>query len=144
MTCDVLAKEVNFFSIGTNDLIQYSLAVDRSNEKIAYLYEPAHPAVLRLIKNIIDVAHGNGIWVGMCGEMAGEPHFALLLLGMGLDEFSVSPMSVPIIKNVIRSVRLDQMQELAKEALKLPSGKQIEEFTKRRLKETAPSIVKTA
>jgi phosphotransferase system enzyme I (PtsI) len=144
MTCDVLAREVNFFSIGTNDLIQYSLAVDRSNEKIAYLYEPAHPAVLRLIKNIIDVAHGNGIWVGMCGEMAGEPHFALLLLGMGLDEFSVSPMSVPIIKNVIRSVRLDQMQELAKEALKLPSGKQIEEFTKRHLKETTPSIVKTA
>lgn len=135
LTCDILAKEVDFFSIGTNDLIQYSLAIDRANEKIAYLYEPAHPAVLRLLKNITDVAHDNGIWAGMCGEMAGEPHFALLLLGLGLDEFSVSPMVIPEIKSVIRSVKLSDVRELVKEALNLKSGKQIEEFAKKYLKE---------
>ncbi len=137
LTCDILTKEVDFFSIGTNDLIQYSLAIDRANEKIAYLYEPAHPAVLRLVKNIIEVAHDNGIWAGMCGEMAGEPHFALLLLGLGLDEFSVSPMVIPVIKSVIRSVKLSDVRELVKEALNLNSGKQIEEFVKKHLKEIA-------
>ncbi|MFC1631713.1 phosphoenolpyruvate--protein phosphotransferase [Candidatus Omnitrophota bacterium] len=135
LTCDILAKEADFFSIGTNDLIQYSIAVDRVNEKIAYLYEPAHPAVLRLIKNIIDAGHKEKIWVGMCGEMASEPAFALLLLGMGLDEFSVSPAAAPKTKQVIRSVTLQQAQEVTARALTLTTGKEVEEYSKKKLKE---------
>jgi len=134
LTCDLLAEEVDFFSIGTNDLIQYALAVDRVNEKIAYLYEPAHPAVLRLIKSIIDVGHQNNIWVGMCGEMAGEPHFALLLLGFGLDEFSTSPVAIPEIKKVIRSVNYKDAQKVSEKALGFSSGREVEEFAINELK----------
>jgi len=140
LTCDLLAKEVNFFSIGTNDLIQYSLAVDRVNEKIAYLYESAHPAVLRLIKNVIEVGHKNDIWVGMCGEMAGEPHLALILLGLGLDEFSSSPLLLPEIKRVIRAISYKEAKRIAVEALKFESGKEIEEFAMRELKKIAPEL----
>jgi len=135
LTCDILAKEADFFSIGTNDLIQYSIAVDRVNEKIAYLYEPTHPAVLRLIKNVIEAGHKEDVWVGMCGEMASEPAFALLLLGLGLDEFSVSPAAVPAIKRVIRSVTLKQAKDVAHKALSLITGKDVEDFSKEKLKE---------
>lgn len=128
MTADILAKEADFFSIGTNDLIQYSLAVDRVNEKVAYLYEPAHPGVLRLIKNIIDAGHKAGIKVGMCGEMAGEPSFALMLLGLGLDEFSMPPQVIPELKYIIRSVTLKSAQEIALVALSLSTGKEVVEF----------------
>ncbi len=126
ITADILARKVDFFSIGTNDLIQYSLAVDRVNEKIAYLYEPAHPAVLRLIKNIIDAAHKNSIWVGMCGEMAGEIAFTPLLVGMGLDEFSVPAVSVPQIKKIIRAINYKEAKELSDKALRLSTGKEVE------------------
>ena len=135
ITSDILAKEVDFFSIGTNDLIQYSLAVDRVNEKIAYLYEPAHPAVLRLIKSVIDNGHNAGLWVGMCGEMAGEPEFVLLLLGLELDEFSVSPYVVPEIKHLIRMVSMQQAKEIAKQAMTLATGTEVVEYTNARLKE---------
>ena len=135
MTADLLASEADFFSIGTNDLIQYSLAVDRTNEKIAYLYEPTHPAVLRLIKNIIDAAHNAGIWVGICGEMAGEPNLVLLLLGLGLDEFSVPPSVIPEVKYIIRSVTLKQAQDITRQALKLSTGREIEEFSQLKLRE---------
>jgi phosphoenolpyruvate-protein phosphotransferase (PTS system enzyme I) len=135
MTADFLAKEVDFFSIGTNDLIQYALAVDRANEKVAYLYEPAHPAVLRLIKNIIDAAHQAGIWVGMCGEMAGEPAMVLLLLGLGLDEFSMPPQVIPEVKYIVRSLTIQHAQESAAEALLLSTGKQVEEFMQSKLRE---------
>ncbi len=135
MTADILAKEASFFSIGTNDLIQYSLAVDRVNEKVAYLYEPAHPAVLRLIKNIIDAAHKAGVKVGMCGEMAGEPSFALILLGLGLDEFSMPPQVIPEIKYIIRAVSLKKAQEFAHEAMQLCTGTEVEKFTQSKLRE---------
>ena len=135
MTADLLAKKAQFFSIGTNDLIQYSLAVDRANEKVAYLYEPAHPAVLRLIKQIIDAAHAAGVWVGMCGEMAGEPSLALILLGMGLDEFSMPPLVIPKVKYLIRSVTIPQVREIARQAMLLSTGKEVEEFSESKLRE---------
>jgi len=135
MTADILAKEADFFSIGTNDLIQYSLAVDRSNEKVAYLYNPAHPAILRLIKSIIDAAHQAKIKVAMCGEMAGEPSLALILLGLGLDEFSVPPQVIPELKYLIRAVGFKATQEIAHQALELSTGKEVEEFSQNRLAE---------
>ena len=140
LTCDLLADKVKFFSIGTNDLIQYALAVDRVNEKIAYLYEPTHPAVIRLIKQIIDAGHAAGIWVGMCGEMAGEPALALLLLGLGLDEFSTSPGQLPIIKKVIRTVEHRAAQAIAQQALTLHTGKEVEEFLAAHLRQLVPEL----
>jgi phosphotransferase system enzyme I (PtsI) len=135
ITADLLAKEADFFSIGTNDLIQYSLAVDRTNEKVAYLYEPAHPAVLRMLKNIIDAAHSNNIWVGMCGEMASEETFVLFLIGLGLDEFSIPPQAIPQIKYIIRSVTIAETKKIAEEALSLSTAKAVESFMEARVKE---------
>ena len=140
LTADILAREADFFSIGTNDLIQYSLAVDRVNEKIAYLYEPAHPAVLLLIKNVIEAGHRAGIWVGMCGEMSGDIVMTLILLGLGLDEFSTSPIAIPEIKRIIRSVNMEQAKEIARQAIMLSTGKEIEKFARRKLKEIVPDL----
>jgi phosphoenolpyruvate-protein phosphotransferase (PTS system enzyme I) len=135
ITADLLAKEADFFSIGTNDLIQYALAVDRANEKVAYLYEPAHPAVLRMIKSIIDAAHAHKIWVGMCGEMASDEIFTLVLLGLGLDEFSLSALAIPQIKYIIRSVTFEDAQRAALQALGLSTTKEVENFMRSKLKE---------
>ncbi|MFA6383868.1 MAG: putative PEP-binding protein, partial [Candidatus Omnitrophota bacterium] len=135
MTADHLAKEADFFSIGTNDLIQYALAVDRTNEKVAYLYEPAHPAVLRMIKNIIDAAHANNIWVGMCGEMASDEIFTPVLLGLGLDEFSMPSLAVPQIKYILRSMTMSEAQKIAAEALSLTTAKSVETYMQSKLKE---------
>lgn len=126
LTADIIAKEVDFFSIGTNDLCQYTIAVDRMNEKISYLYQPFHPAILHLIKNVIQAAHQEGKFVGICGEMAGEPSAALLLLGLGLDEFSMSASSIPYIKRIIRLVSLEQAKFIASQALQLATAKEIE------------------
>ena len=144
LTSDILAKEVDFFSIGTNDLIQYSLAIDRVNEKIAYLYEPAHPAVLRLIKSVIDNGHDSGIWVGMCGEMAGDIIMTPILLGLGLDEFSTSPIASPEIKRIIRSMTMAQARGIAEEALTLLTGKEVEAFARKKLKDIAPDMADEA
>ncbi|RJO64663.1 MAG: phosphoenolpyruvate--protein phosphotransferase [Candidatus Omnitrophota bacterium] len=135
ITADLLAKEADFFSIGTNDLIQYSLAVDRTNEKVAYLYEPAHPAVLRMIKNIIEAGHANNIWVGMCGEMASDATFSLMLLGLGLDGFSLNSLAIPQLKYIIRSVTLEESKKIAKEALSLSTAKAVESFMEQKIKE---------
>jgi len=140
LTCDVLAGESAFFSIGTNDLIQYSLAVDRINEKIAYLYEPTHPAVLKLIKGVIESGHRAGIRVAMCGEMSSEPEIAILLLGLDLDEFSMPSVSILEIKNIIRSVTRDQARRIAEEALTLTTGLEVDDFLKAKLREALPDI----
>jgi len=118
VVADIIAKEVDFLSIGTNDLIQYTMAVDRVNEDVAFLYDPLHPAILRLLKTIIDAGHNAGKSVGMCGEMAGSPEFSIALLGLGLDEFSMSAIQIPKIKNVIRSVSMKDAKNLANELLK--------------------------
>ncbi|MBM3831409.1 MAG: phosphoenolpyruvate--protein phosphotransferase [Verrucomicrobia bacterium] len=125
MIADSLAKRVKFFSIGTNDLIQYTLAVDRLNEKIAYLYDPTHPAVLRLIKHTVDAAHRHGIWAGICGEIASDPAIVPLLLGLGVDELSITPPLVPPIKYIVRRLKLAECQELARFALECESSAEI-------------------
>ena len=134
LASDVLAREVDFFSIGTNDLIQYVLAIDRVNEKVAYLYEPAHPAIIRLLDMVIRNGHKHNIWVGSCGEMAADPKMAILLVGMGIDEISASPMALPKIKKAIRLVKYTDAQEIAKQALSFQTGKEIEQFLSAKLK----------
>src|SRR6266516_1891422 len=122
---NVLAPEVDFFSIGTNDLIQYALAVDRVNEKIAHLYEPTHPAVLRLLRMIADAAHAHNLWVGVCGEMAGDVALIPLLLGLGMDELSAGATLVPRVKRAVQSLAISECRELVEEALKLQTPSEI-------------------
>lgn len=117
MLADQFAKEVDFFSIGTNDLIQYSMAADRMNERVSYLYQPYNPSILRLIKNVIDASHAEGKWTGMCGEMAGDQTAVPLLLGLGLDEFSMSASSVLKTRSLVRRLNLTDMQALAEKAI---------------------------
>ena len=125
IAADMLAREVDFFSIGTNDLIQYALAVDRVNEKIAHLYQPTHPAVVRLLKMIADAAHRNQIWVGVCGEMAGDIALIPLLLGLGMDELSVGATLVPRVKRAVQSLETAECEKLVEEALKLETPTEI-------------------
>ncbi|MDE5285210.1 MAG: phosphoenolpyruvate-protein phosphotransferase PtsI, partial [Buchnera aphidicola] len=122
---EYLIKEVDFFSIGTNDLTQYTLAVDRGNDLISRLYNPLHPSVLKLIKKVIDVSHNAKKWTGMCGELAGDERATILLLGMGLDEFSMSSVSIPKIKKIIRQTSFIKAQKLAKKALTLETTEEV-------------------
>ena len=121
----VLNRETDFFSIGTNDLIQYATAVDRGNERVAYLFEPFHPGVLRMIQRVIEAGHTRGLPVALCGEMSANPLATIILLGMGLDEFSMSPMAIPHIKKVIRSVSLDEAQRITETAFTLRTGAEV-------------------
>ncbi|MGH8048411.1 MAG: phosphoenolpyruvate--protein phosphotransferase [Chthoniobacterales bacterium] len=125
LAADVLAKEMKFFSIGTNDLIQYTIAVDRVNDRIAHLYKPTHPAILRLIRMVVDAARANGIWTGVCGEMAGDIVLTPLLLGIGIDELSTSATLVPRVKKVVQSVSLTECQALAAEAMRTDTSSEI-------------------
>jgi phosphotransferase system enzyme I (PtsI) len=125
ISANVLARDVDFFSIGTNDLIQYTLAVDRVNERIAHLYEPTHPAVLRLLKMVADAAHANNIWVGVCGEMAGDVALIPLLLGLGVDELSASATLVPRVKRAVQSLAIPECRELVEVALNLDTASEI-------------------
>lgn len=135
MISDILAGRSNFFSIGTNDLIQYTIAVDRGNEKIAYLYEPFHPGVLRMIRLVIDHAHTHGITAAMCGEMAGDPRATVLLLGLGLDEFSMSAGSIPEVKRIIRDVSLREAEEVVGSALEMKTYGEVDRFLRRLMEE---------
>jgi phosphotransferase system enzyme I (PtsI) len=131
LAADVLAEEVDFFSIGTNDLIQYTLACDRTNEKVAYLYQPLHPAILRLIQRVIEAAHEAGKWVGMCGEMAGQPEAIPILLGLGLDEFSMSAVAIPQAKALIATLTLERAREVAADALAMSTADQVQSYAQK-------------
>src|SRR6266542_207858 len=138
-----LARRVQFFSVGPNDLIQYTLAVDRLNEKIAYLYEPTHPAILRLIKMTADAGRHHGIWTGVCGEMAGDPVLTPLLLGLGVTELSAAPSVVPQIKYLIRRLKMNEAEALAEFALKCESGAEILGRCRKLVQQIAPSLLET-
>ena len=136
ITADIIADEVSFFSIGTNDLCQYTLAVDRMNQNVSYLYDPLHPAILRLVQNVITQSHNKpGKFTGMCGEMAGDPVAALILLGLGLDEFSMSASSIPQVKKIIRSVSFEQAKAVADKAMTMQTGGEIRQYVQDKLKE---------
>lgn len=138
VVADELAKEVDFFSIGTNDLIQYALAIDRINERVTYLYEPLHPAVLRLIKQVVDIGHGAGIRVAMCGEMAGEPAYIMILLGLEIDELSMNPLAIPKVKKVIRGSTLKESKELLEKVMAFSSASEIREFVNNYMRNRFP------
>ena len=131
---DVFAKEVDFFSIGTNDLIQYTFAADRMNERVSYLYQPYNPAILRLVKMVIDAAHKEGKWAGMCGEMAGDEIAVPLLIGLGLDEFSMSATSILPARTQIKKLKKSDMVELVNEALQMGTAEEVVEAVKARCK----------
>lgn len=141
LTADLIARHVSFFSIGTNDLVQYTLAVDRVNDRVAHLYEPTHPAVLKLIKHTIDAGHGRNIWVGICGQMAGDPLLTPLLIGLGIDELSMAPASVPAVKNIIRSITVEQARVLAELALVAGSSAEVMEHCRKLIAAVAPETL---
>jgi phosphotransferase system enzyme I (PtsI) len=148
-TADLLAREAAFFSIGTNDLIQYLLGVDRGNDRVSYLYEPLHPAILRTLRFVIDSAHAAGIKVGMCGEMAADPLLVALLVGFGLDELSMNAVSIPMVKNIIRRLSASEARAIAGEALRLPTAREVSDFLAEKLREhstaaTAPDCESSA
>ena len=140
LIADALAKRVKFFSIGTNDLIQYTLAVDRMNERIAHLYEPTHPAIVRLIKATVDAAHRNNIWVSVCGEMAGDPVLTPLLLGLGVDELSAAPSVGPQIKYMVRRLKTAETKKLADFAVGCESAAEILTACQDLARQSAPSL----
>jgi phosphotransferase system enzyme I (PtsI) len=131
---------VKFFSIGSNDLIQYTLAADRTNEKVSHLYEPTHPAIIRLIKMTVDAAHAAGIWAGVCGEIAGDPMLAPLLIGLGVDELSAAPPVIAEVKYIIRRIKLTEAQALAEFALQSESPSEIFARCIEVARQAAPSL----
>ena len=141
LTANLIAPHVRFFSIGTNDLVQYTLAVDRVNELVSSLYEPTHPAIIKLIKHTVDVGHEHGLWTGVCGEMAGNPLLVPLLLGLGVDELSVNAPGIPLVKDVIRSLRFSQAEELGQAALRSGSAEEVLENCRQLVGRIAPEIL---
>ncbi len=140
LTADLIAPHVDFFSIGTNDLVQYTLAVDRNNDRISRLYRPTHPAVLRLLERVVRAGHDEGIWVGICGQMAGDPALVPLLVGLGIDELSVGPVAVPPVKRVIRALRIEEARTLTREALAAGSADEVARLADDLLRRTVPEV----
>jgi phosphotransferase system enzyme I (PtsI) len=140
LIADALAQRAKFFSIGSNDLIQYTLAADRTNERVSHLYEPTHPAILRLIKTTVDAAHRHGIWTGVCGEIAGDAFLTPLLIGLGVDELSAAPSVVPQVKYIIRRLKLSEAQALAEFALQCESPSEIYRRCQELARAAAPSL----
>ena len=140
LIASTLAKRAKFFSIGSNDLIQYTLAADRTNEKVSHLYEPTHPAILRLIKTTVDASHAAGIWTGVCGEIGGDPVLVPLLIGLGVDELSAAPPVIPEVKFIIRKIKLSEAQALAEFALECESPSEIYARCAELARQTAPSL----
>jgi phosphotransferase system enzyme I (PtsI) len=143
VTSDLLAREVDFFSIGTNDLIQYALAVDRINEHVSYLYEPLHPAILRMVRMVVQSAHQAGIPIAICGEMAADPLHVLILLGMGLEEFSMNPSSIPKVKKILRMVRYEEIKGLVEKLFRFSTALEIKRYLRGWVKERFPDELKT-
>jgi phosphotransferase system enzyme I (PtsI) len=141
IAADLLAREVDFFSIGTNDLIQYSIAVDRINERIAHLYEPTHPAIIRLIKNVVDAGHAQDLWVGICGEMAGEIALTPLLIGLGVDELSAGAGMVPRVKRAVQRLDVGDCLKLVEHISQMDSASQILESCEAVAREHYPELM---
>jgi phosphotransferase system enzyme I (PtsI) len=141
MAADRLARECDFFSIGTNDLIQYSLAIDRANREVAYLYRPLHLGVLRMIRHTVEGARSAGIECSMCGEMAGDAAYALMLLGLGLDALSMNPADIPLVKRVLREAEMSDAKELLEAAMSFSSVDEIEQFVLAEMKKRFPALV---
>jgi len=135
---DQLAKEADFFSIGTNDLIQYTLAIDRSNEHVSYLYEPLHPAILRLLDQIINNARAAQIPVSVCGEMAGEPLYTLILLGLGLDKLSMNAISIPHIKQIVRQSTFVEARRMLEQVLQMNTASEVESYVAKEMNQRFP------
>ncbi|MBC7186302.1 MAG: phosphoenolpyruvate--protein phosphotransferase [Calditrichaeota bacterium] len=144
LTADQLAAEVDFLSIGTNDLIQYTLAVDRGNQRVAHLFEAYHPAVLRLIKHVVEAGHERGIWVGMCGEMASDPLATMLLVGLDLDELSVSPVDLPRVKEIVRAISYEEARKVAEEVLRLRSAAEIKAYLRGVMQNKLPDLLEAS
>jgi len=138
IVAEELAKEVDFFSIGTNDLIQYVLAIDRINERVTYLYEPLHPAVLSLIKQVVDIGHKAGIRVAMCGEMAGDPTYTMILIGLELDELSMNPLAIPRVKKIVRGSTLKESKTLLSKVMTLSSSSEIRALVEATMQKSFP------
>jgi phosphotransferase system enzyme I (PtsI) len=138
LTADQLAKEADFFSIGTNDLIQYTLAIDRVNEHVSYLYRPLHPALLRMIRTVAEAGKAAGIPVSMCGEMAGEPLLTLIIVGLGLEELSMNAVAIPVVKSVLRASTIDEAKQLADQATRLPTPDEIEDLIREHMTKRFP------
>jgi phosphotransferase system enzyme I (PtsI) len=128
VAADLLAREVDFLTIGTNDLIQYTLAVDRTDDRVSDLYEPLHPAVLRLVRLVSRAARRHDVPVSLCGEMASEPALVGLLVGLGLTEFSMTPAAIPLVRQVVRDLRLEDARRLARHALSLATAAEVEQY----------------
>ena len=141
LIADLIAPHVSFFSLGTNDLIQYTMAVDRGNENVSHLYKPTHMAILRLIDHVVSVSHDHGLWTCVCGQMAASPHLVPLLVGLGVDELSVSPSQAPMIKDVIRKMYYSGAAELAQKALESHSAEHVEKLCRKLIADIAPEVI---